>query len=93
MKCLKWHQLDPYLLNETFECSSGWISDALKRNGLTSLKLHGKANEMTLEQELEEMGPWLVRFHTLIQEKDTPPECVYNSDQAGVYYHKKHSLR
>ena len=86
VKWLKWHQIDPYFSNEVFYCSSGWISDALKWNGLISLNLQGKSNEMIPEQEAEAMGPWLVKFHTLLEDEDIPPECVYNAEQTILYY-------
>ena len=31
------------------------------------------------------MSPWIVKFHSLIEDKDIPTECFYNYDQAGLY--------
>ena len=87
-KCLKWHQLNPDLLNETFEFSYGWIINALKTNSIKNIKLHGEANEITPEQKAEEMDPCLVKLQTLLEENDIPPECVYNAEQTGWYYQK-----
>ena len=82
-KCLKWHQLNPDLLNETFEFSYGWIINALKTNSIKNIKLHGEANDITPEQKAEEMDPCLVKLQTLLEENDIPPECVYNAEQTG----------
>ena len=34
------------------------------------------------------MIPWLFIFHALLEENYILCECVYNSDQTGLYYQK-----
>jgi phage-related protein len=47
-----------YLTNETdkqdFSASSGWLNDALQRNELVGLKLHGEAAEKSAEEIAQE---------------------------------------
>ena len=33
------------------------------------------------------MSEWCKEFYAKIVELDTPPECVYNVYQNGLYYH------
>ena len=75
VRCLKWHQIDTDFSNEIIEYSDGWICDTLKRNGFTSLKLHGEAYEMAPEQESESMIPWILKLHSLLEEEYSLPEC------------------
>ena len=87
-KCLEWKNLEPSLRDEPFNCSAGWMSSMLKRNGLTKVKLHGEANSMTPQEEALIMVPWLEEFHDFLDCKNISPECVYNADQAGLFYRK-----
>ena len=34
------------------------------------------------------MGPWIVEFHKILEDKGINKECVYNADNTGMFYHK-----
>lgn len=71
-----------------WQASNGWIADALERAGRVSINLHGEANEMTDEEIVLIMTPWIDDFHKLLSEKGIKPACCYNADQTGLYYQK-----
>ena len=69
IKCLKWYQEDPSLAKYNLEFLPGWISSILKRNNLVGVKLHGKVNEKTPEEEAALVVPWCVGFQNLLEYK------------------------
>ena len=34
------------------------------------------------------MGPWLEDFNKILDDKNISSDCVYNSDQTGIYHQK-----
>ena len=71
---------------QAFKCSDICIDDALKQYGRERLKIHGEGNDITPEQEAALMGMWLEDFHKLLDDKYISSDCVYNSDQTGLYH-------
>ena len=60
----------------------------MKRNKKVGIQFCGEANDMTYEDMEIIMSAWHKNFRAKIAEKYTPPECVYNADQTGIYYNK-----
>ena len=67
--------------------SQFWISAKLKCNKLVGINLHGETNAMAYEERKIIISAWRKVFHDKIVEVDTPPVCVYNADQNGLYHH------
>jgi len=72
----------------SFNASSGWLSNVLKRNNFVGMSLHGKA----AEADKEECQIAINKFRKKLQEKieclNIPQSRVYNADQTGLFFQK-----
>ena len=69
-----------------FQCSSGWLSNALKRLGYSAINSHREANALTNEEVEKVMIPWKKELNELIEKKDIQPGTLCNADQTGLFY-------
>ena len=70
-----------------FTASPCFISAKLKCNNKVRINIHGEKNDVTYEESYIIISAWRKVFHDKIVEVDTPPVCVYNADQNGLYHH------
>jgi DDE superfamily endonuclease len=68
--------------------SNGWFEKVMKRNDLTSIKLHGEAGEIDVTEAEKKMDEFRNKLETLMDENKVPLERVYNADQWAWYYQK-----
>ena len=54
---------------EAFQASNGWITNTLRRYGITRVTLHDEANDLTDEDVEKVMTPWRKELKDLIEEK------------------------
>ena len=65
-KTLKWGK---ELGLEASQASNGWITDTLRRYGITRVTLHGEANDLTDEDVEKVITPWRKELKDLIEGK------------------------
>ena len=69
-----------------FKASPCCISDMLKRNKKVVINLRDEENDITDEERYIIIPLWRDDFRDKIAEVDTPPECIYNTNQTGICY-------
>ena len=73
---------------------SGYKPSSALMDGLMTLwsrervKRHGEGSYITLEQETALIGPWRDESHNLLDDNNISSDCVYNSEQIGLYHQK-----
>jgi len=87
-KCEQWAQQEEDPKYKSFKASVGFISKALKRNGIVGVRLHGEGNELSDEERCVLITKFKDELHDLIDKDNVPPSCVYNADQTGLFFNK-----
>lgn len=70
------------------EASNGWIHKLLHRHNIVGIKLHGEANEISVEEAAQKMDVFRAQLHVVMESLNISLERVFNADQTGLFYQK-----
>ncbi len=71
---------------DTFQFSNGWIQKFCKCHNISMHKLVGEVNTLSQKKLKEGLENFHNRIHQLIRKHNVSTSCIFNADQAGLYY-------